>query len=138
MGLKILFKITIELLAAANKYQVPRLKEICDAELSQRIEMENVCEYWERAEVKQRKSLNKSNLYEIDFLVRFVEGFNGNRENFFQIHQSNDGCRISPVIMLKFSEGTMLGEWTFNISENKGKWINFNILLYPATKNMPF
>jgi len=85
--------------------------------------------YWERAEVKQRKSLNKSNLYEIDFLVRFVEGFNGNRENFFQIHQSNDGCRISPVIMLKFSEVTMFGEWTFNISENKGKWINFNILL---------
>ena len=112
-----------------NKFLRFRLKDKDKGWSKSDRKVRHLAPYWERAELKQRNALNKNNLYEIDFLVRFVEGFNGNRENFFQIHQYNSGCSAPPVIMLKFSAGTIFGLWTFKISENKGKWINFNILL---------
>lgn len=58
--------------------------------------------YWERAELKQSKFLDKNSTYEIKFKVRFLEGFKGNRETFFQIHQYNKGCSVAPTLMLKF------------------------------------
>jgi hypothetical protein len=85
--------------------------------------------YWERAELKQSAYLHKGSVYEIKFKVRFVEGFNGNRENFFQIHQYNKNCPRGPLIMFKFSEGTIYGLWTLKISEVLGKWMDFNIIL---------
>ena len=57
--------------------------------------------YWERAELKQRAYLSKNSNYEINFKVRFLEGFNGSRESFFQIHQWTENCQTSPTMMLK-------------------------------------
>ena len=59
--------------------------------------------YWERAELKQSNFLSKNSTYEIKFKVRFLEGFKGNRETFFQIHQSIKNCRTGPTTMLKFN-----------------------------------
>ena len=59
--------------------------------------------YWERAELKQSTFLDTNSIYEIKFKVRFLEGFTGKRETFFQIHQSVPGCRTGPPTMLKFS-----------------------------------
>ena len=58
--------------------------------------------YWERAELKQNNFLHTNSTYEIKFKVRFLEGFKGNRETFFQIHQYNKGCSVYPTLMLKF------------------------------------
>lgn len=58
--------------------------------------------YWERAELKQRMNFRKDSTYEIKFKVRFIEGFEGNRETFFQIHQYSDNCKVGPPMMLKF------------------------------------
>lgn len=40
--------------------------------------------YSERAELKQRIGLSKNAVYHIDFDVRFVEGFSGEKETFFK------------------------------------------------------
>ena len=85
--------------------------------------------YWERVELRQNAYLHKGSVYEIKFKVRFVEGFNRSRENFFQIHQYNKGCPRGPLIMLKFSDGTMYGLWTLKMSDVLGKWMDFNIVL---------
>jgi len=89
----------------------------------------NGAPYHERAEIKQRISLNKSKIYEINFSIRFIKGFNEYGENFFQLHQSTSQCRAPPLVMLESSGGIINGLWDFKISENKGKWINFNIIL---------
>jgi len=59
--------------------------------------------YWERAELKQAKPLRKNKSYSIDATLRFVEGFSGKREPFFQIHAYNKSCKQAyPPIMIKF------------------------------------
>ena len=55
--------------------------------------------YWERAEVKQEEMLERNKKYSLDFDVRFVKGFQGERETFFQIHQGVRGCREGPPLM---------------------------------------
>ena len=64
--------------------------------------------YWERAEVKQINSLTKNVKYELKFQVRFVEGYAGNRENFWQMHVTNSPCNIGPAIMIKISDGKLM------------------------------
>ena len=59
--------------------------------------------YWERSELKQSTFLDTHSIYKIQFKVRFLAGFKGKRETFFQIHQSVPGCRTGPTTMLKFS-----------------------------------
>ncbi len=90
--------------------------------------------FWERAEIKQRLGFDKNVKYNIEFFVRFIQGFNGLRENFFQIHQSVIGCRNGPVVMLKFNNGIIQGDFgiaekILNVKENLNKWIKFNIIL---------
>ena len=64
--------------------------------------------YWERAEVKQEEMLERNKKYSLEFEVRFVSGFQGERENFFQIHQYTSGCRLEPPLMFKaFSHGLL-------------------------------
>ena len=59
--------------------------------------------YWERAELRQSGFLKKGKLYSINTSLRFVEGFNGRRETFFQIHAYNNACKQAyPPIMMKF------------------------------------
>lgn len=63
--------------------------------------------YWERAELKQDQSLAKNLKYSLEFDVRFVEGFGGDRETFWQMHSYVTNCPASPPVMLKFSNGTL-------------------------------
>ena len=59
--------------------------------------------FMERKEVQGRK-LKSDATYEVQFKVRFVAGFEGNRETFFQLHGFNgDGCN-PPILMFKFGE----------------------------------
>jgi hypothetical protein len=85
--------------------------------------------FWERSELKQNGKLHRNNIYEVTFDVRFISGFKGDRESFFQIHQSDKGCRGRPLIMLKFSNGLLLGDYVVNIKDIIGNWVNFNVIL---------
>jgi len=59
--------------------------------------------YWERAELAQRNTLSKKKIHEISFKVKITEGFIGERETFFQIHNYNKNSKtVYPSIMLKF------------------------------------
>jgi len=49
--------------------------------------------YWERAELRQDGFLKKGEPYSIDTTLRFVEGFDGRRETFFQVHAYNKNCK---------------------------------------------
>ena len=103
--------------------------------------------YWERAELKQVGTLRKNKIYTIDAKLRFVEGFSGERESFFQIHAYNKGCKQAyPPIMIKFdSTHTNTAVLTLNalnkykghnsyrsgmrIGETIGKWMGMKIIL---------
>lgn len=63
--------------------------------------------YWERAELKQDQSLAKNSKYSLEFDVRFVEGFGGDRETFWQMHSYVTDCPASPPVMIKFRDGTL-------------------------------
>ena len=79
--------------------------------------------YWERAEVKQEEMLERNKKYSLDFDVRFVKGFQGERETFFQIHQGVSGCRVGPGMMFKtFSQG-FLAIYTRNPDDPNGRKI---------------
>ena len=79
--------------------------------------------YWERAEVKQEEMLEENKKYSLDFDVRFVKGFKGEREAFFQIHQGVSGCRVGPGMMFKtFSQG-FLAIYTRNPDDPNGRKI---------------
>ena len=67
--------------------------------------------YWERKEVRGRK-LKSGSTYEVQFKVRFVEGFVGEGETFFQVHGSSGvTCRL-PLLMFKFGKGFSPGDRT--------------------------
>jgi len=96
--------------------------------------------YWERSELKQNGFLDINGIYEIKFKVRFVEGFRGNREAFFQIHQTVPNCRTGPITMLKFSSDLLRLDAKRNLKNNSiyisdvrieellKKWTNFKII----------
>ena len=108
--------------------------------------------YWERAELRQVGTLEKNKSYAIDATLRFVEGFSGRRENFFQIHAYNKNCKqASPPITMKFDKAhTSTAFLTLNaLKKNKrhssyrsgiriddvlGKWIDMKINLDIATE----
>ena len=108
--------------------------------------------YWERAELKQVGTLKKNESYTINATLRFVEGFSGHRENFFQIHAYNNGCKQAyPPITIKFDKThTNTAVLTLNalkktkhhnsyrsgmrIDDVLGKWIDMKIDL-KTTKN---
>lgn len=96
--------------------------------------------YWERAELKQSSTLDWDSAYELEFNVRFVKGFTGDRETFWQMHAYNSPCNASPPLMIKFSEGRLLfaalGEGgtghvnyysNLKINDVVGKWNVFKI-----------
>jgi hypothetical protein len=85
--------------------------------------------FWERSELKQSARLHRNSIYQIDFKVRFMDGFKGNRENFFQIHQSDSGCRGTPLVMVKFNDGLLLGDNVVKIEDIIGNWVNFKMIL---------
>lgn len=89
--------------------------------------------YWERAEIKQTTTLEKDRDYSLTYRVRFLKGFDNDREDFLQIHQSVSGCRVGPLVMLKFSNGYLLGATTPLLVEDiLGKWVNVRFDFNPA------
>jgi len=60
--------------------------------------------FWERSEYASRKrtgiGVSKPELVSAE--VKFVEGFSGPRETFFQIHSGSHGCNSKPVLMMKW------------------------------------
>jgi len=65
--------------------------------------------YWERIEYAQRDTLSKKKRHVIEFNIKIEEGFKGDRETFFQIHNyTNNNLNVYPSLMLKFNYG-MLG-----------------------------
>ena len=95
--------------------------------------------YWERAELKQSTTLAWNTKYELAFKIRFVEGFSGDRESFWQIHAYNSPCRAKPPIMIKINFGYLIlaaqregGGHILHISGIKiwdliGKWNNVKL-----------
>lgn len=62
----------------------------------------NGARYWERAELRQRGDLAVGTRHDIRFQARFLQGFNGNQETFFQLHGWSDTCAAQPLVMLQF------------------------------------
>jgi len=101
----------------------------------------NSAPYSERAELKQRVGLSKNAVYQIDFEVRFVEGFSGEKETFFQIHQGVSGCRVGPPVMLRFDDSELnlqiktsdtksmtYKRMDWKINDLLGEWHKFRII----------
>ena len=59
--------------------------------------------YWERVEYAQVNTLSKKKNNEINFKVKILKGFLGQRETFFQIHNYNENfMSVYPSLMFKF------------------------------------
>ena len=116
--------------------------------------------YWERAELAQRNTLSKNKIHEISFKVKITEGFRGERETFFQIHNYNKSAKkVYPSVMLKFDDGIygststnptnlqldfMYGDYKhfhsnmkdFPLANLKNEWQHFKVILSKIDKNM--
>ena len=89
--------------------------------------------YWERAEIKLTTVLERDRDYSFTYRVRFLKGFDHEREDFLQVHQSVEGCRVGPMVMLKFSGGFLLGATTpVFLEELIGKWVDVRFDFNPT------
>ena len=107
--------------------------------------------YWERSELKQNGILENNQPYSIAATLRFVEGFNSERETFFQIHAYNKSCKqAGPPIMIKFdntrtesavltlyalrsTEGHKSYRTDVRINDILGEWIDLKLEVEPET-----
>jgi hypothetical protein len=103
--------------------------------------------YWERIEYAQRETLLKNKRHVIEFNIKIEEGFKGERETFFQIHNyTNSNFSIYPSLMLKFDQGMFRADFLRNnnshvyehvkkvakfrdVENYYNKFINFRIIL---------
>ncbi len=108
----------------------------------------NKAPYWERAELKQVDSLKRGVGYKLEFHARFMEGYDGNREAFWQIHSCSSRSCCRPPIIIKFNDGVLMlsaikpsGERSSNhissvkITDLLGKWSD--IVLKFSTNAFP-
>jgi len=67
----------------------------------------NGAPFWERSEYASRKrtGIGVSRPELVSAEVKFVKGFSGPRETFFQIHSGSYGCNSKPVLMMKWNNG---------------------------------
>lgn len=90
--------------------------------------------WWERAEVKQTSGLDRDRNYSLTFCVRFVEGFNNDREGFIQLHQSVKGCRTGALVIVRFSNGVLLGSFPpVGIEDYFGRWVDVRFDFNPSS-----
>lgn len=90
--------------------------------------------WWERAEVKQTSGLERDRNYSLTFRVRFVKGFDNDREGFIQLHQSVEGCRTGALIIVRFSNGILL--WSMPpvaVEDYGGRWVNVRFDFNPSS-----
>ncbi len=90
--------------------------------------------WWERAEIKQAHGLERNRNYSFTYRVRFVKGFDTDRENFLQVHQTVSGCRQSPLIMGKFNNGFLEGSFPLvRIADYRGRWLDVRLDFNPSS-----
>jgi len=89
--------------------------------------------FWERSEYASRKrtGIGVSRPELVSAEVKFVEGFSGPRETFFQIHSGSHGCNSKPVLMMKWNYGDLeLHTRTkLVISNHLDRWIPIEIAI---------
>ena len=95
--------------------------------------------YWERAEVKQTSLLLPDKDYVLTFKIRFVKGYSFNREDFLQLHQTVPGCKVGPIMMLKFSESFFKTNHSMetimrstDVDDLRGKWVDVRLEFNPS------
>ena len=106
-----------------NKFLRFQLKNMQKGGCSTDRQRRHSAAYWERAELKQRMNFRKDSTYEIKFKVRFIEGFEGNRETFFQIHQYSDNCKVGPPMMLKFHNDYLVLDAKMSLNHHKRYYV---------------
>ena len=84
--------------------------------------------------LKQRRRLHQNARYQLEFKVRFVAGFSGDRETFWQIHAYHAACHARPPLMLKFSNGHLVLEDGIKMSQIRGRW-NTLKLVFQTSKH---
>lgn len=90
--------------------------------------------WWERAEVKQTHGLELDRNYSLTFRVRFVKGFDNDREGFIQLHQSVEGCRTGALIIVRFTNGILLGSMPpVAVEDYDGRWIDARFDFNPSS-----
>jgi hypothetical protein len=67
----------------------------------------NHAPFWERAELRQKGYLKPGRHHRVEFEATLLEGFVGERENFFQIHGWNGECHAAPPVMVRFHRGKL-------------------------------
>lgn len=82
--------------------------------------------FWERAELKS-EILKDDRNFDVTFRVKFIEGFQGDRETFFQIHNHNNQCWPLPSLMLKWSTGGYLTTSTLKADQSSMRNRHFPI-----------
>ena len=86
-----------------EKYTQFTLKDKDKGGCSTDIKSRHGAPYWERAEYAQVNTLSKKKNHEINFKVKILKGFLGQRETFFQIHNYNENfMSVYPSLMFKF------------------------------------
>ncbi|MEP5154206.1 heparin lyase I family protein [Planktotalea sp.] len=63
--------------------------------------------FWERAELSQHGGISLGKVNTIEFEATFLDGFRGERETFFQIHNWSRTCNASPPLMMKMHKGKL-------------------------------
>ena len=90
--------------------------------------------WWERAEVKQVNGLERDRNYSLTFRVRFVKGFDNDRESFLQLHQSVKGCRVGPLVIASFSYGVLAYSWPpVAVEDYGGQWVDVRFDFNPSS-----
>ena len=90
--------------------------------------------WWERAEVKQTTGLERDHSYSLAFRVRFVKGFDNDREGFLQVHQSVKGCRTGSLVIVRFSNGMLVGSFPpVRIEDYRGRWVDVRFDFNPSS-----
>ena len=110
-----------------NKFLRFQLKNMQKGGCSTDRQRRHSAAYWERAELKQSNFLSTNSIYEIKFRVRFLKGFKGPRETFFQIHQSIPNCRTGPTTKLQFSTTRLRLDAKRNFKHNAYYYSNIQI-----------
>jgi hypothetical protein len=86
--------------------------------------------YWERIEYAQRETLLKNKRHVIEFNIKIEEGFKGERETFFQIHNyTNSNLNVYPSLMLKFDSGMLKVDFLKNEYSHVNEYVKKNAKL---------
>ncbi|MCG7491993.1 heparin lyase I family protein [Thalassobius sp. Cn5-15] len=102
----------------------------------------------ERVELKQKEILARNARYSASFDVRFMDGFDGHRETFWQLHSWDRSCKSKPPMRFMFRDGLLSmqplldGKYkapaptAIHLDELKGRWQRFRVEFDTADRGM--